>query len=208
MSLENFTNSQFYKRKSCNLSKLGFDFNQPVEQEYKKIQSMLYSEYHILCESMLTMMKKFNIPSSRTMDIIFRLFDIGARSLSEANHLAIETKRATPPHNTTFTFTWHKTWFNETVFLRSTYELELANMLDEAKELYHTESLRIKYYDSQNKTYRIAVPDFYLPKKHKIIEVKSDYWLDEINMRDKQKAYQDLGYSFCLFLEHKLIENW
>ena len=174
MSLENFTNSQFYKRKSCNLLKLGFDFNQPVEQEYKKIQSMLYSEYHILCESMLTMMKKFNIPSSRTMDIIFRLFDIGARSLSaEANHLAIETKRATPPHNTTFTFTWHKTWFNETVFLRSTYELELANMLDEAKELYHTESLRIKYYDSQNKTYRIV---FSCYTKNEGCDVKMKLW--------------------------------
>jgi len=208
MSLENFINSQFYKRKSTNLTKLGFNFDQPIEQEYKKIQSMLYSEYHILCESMLTMMKKFDIPSSRTMDIIFRLFDVGARSFSQAMVNAVETRRSNPPHNKTFTFTWHKTWFNETVFLRSSYELELAKMLDEFKEFYQTESLRIKYYDSQNKTYRIAVPDFYLPKKHKIIEVKSDYWLDESNMRDKQKAYQDLGYNFCLYLEHKLIENW
>ena len=73
MLIQQFLKSQFYKNKSPNLIKLGFNYDNDLNSEFFKIQSMLYSEYHIKCESMLTIMKKFNIPSSRTMDIIFKL---------------------------------------------------------------------------------------------------------------------------------------
>jgi hypothetical protein len=47
MILQNFLKSQFYKNKSPNLIKLGFDYDKNAEAEFLKIQSMLYTEYHI-----------------------------------------------------------------------------------------------------------------------------------------------------------------
>ena len=77
MSIDNFLKSKLYKLKSPNLLKLGLNFNSKTpEHEYTKIQSLLYTEYHIKCESMLTIMKQFNIPSSKTMDTLFTLFDV------------------------------------------------------------------------------------------------------------------------------------
>ncbi len=65
MSLELFKTSQLYTRKSANLTRLGFDFNSPIEYEFLKIQSILYSEYHIKCESMILN------PESGTLSHIF-----------------------------------------------------------------------------------------------------------------------------------------
>jgi len=208
MILQNFLKSQFYKNKSPNLIKLGFDYNNNSETEFLKIQSMLYTEYHIKCESMLTLMKQFNIPSSRTMDIIFRLFDIEARSFSEGMSNAIVNNRANPQSNTTFKIVFHTSWFGETFCLRSSYEEDYAKLLDQSQTKYFVEHLRIKYFHSNQKRYRIAIPDFYLPDTNTIVEVKSLYWLDEDQMRDKKSAYTSLGYKFILNLEHQLLENW
>jgi hypothetical protein len=206
--LINFKKSQFYKNKSPNLIKLGFDYNNPVESEFLKIQSMLYTEYHIKCESMLTLMKKYNIPSSRTMDIVFRLFDIEARSFSESQTNAITTNRVVMPTNTKFKHIFHTSWFGEIFCLRSSYEEAYAKVLDQSQTKYFVEHLRIKYFHSEQKRYRIAIPDFYLPETNTIVEVKSTYWLDELEMRDKKEAYTSLGYKFHLNLEHQILENW
>lgn len=208
MLQELFQKSQFYKNKSPNLTKLGFNYDNPVNEEFLKIQSMLYTEYHIKCESMLTLMKKFNIPSSRTMDIIFRLFDIESRSLSESNINAINTNRSTMPSNHVFKHIFHKSWFGEIFCLRSSYEEAYAIQLDSNKTKYFVEHLRIKYFHTEQNRYRIAIPDFYLPDSNTIVEVKSNYWLDEKEMRDKKLAYTSLGYNFILNLEHQLLENW
>jgi|688.fasta_scaffold592742_2 hypothetical protein len=209
MLIQQFLKSQFYKNKSPNLLKLGFDYNNNPESEFLKIQSMLYTEYHIKCESMLTLMKQFDIPSSKTMDTVFRLFDIEARSFSEANINAIMSSRSLPhTAKNTFTGIHHKSWFGETFYLRSTYEEEYANILDTAQIKYFVEHLRIKYFHKTQNRYRIAVPDFYLPESNAIVEVKSSYWLDIDEMLNKKEAYLDLGYKFHLQLDHKLLENW
>lgn len=208
MALKEFKQSRMYIRNMQNLTKLGFDFNNNTEQEYYKIQSLLYTEYHINCESMLSIMKKFNIPSSKTMDTLFKLFDIESRNFAEANKIALLTKRKDPHCNYNHVSIWHTSWFGEQFYLRSSYEIELANMLDEQKVKYFVEHLRIKYFDTQQNQYRIAIPDFYLPESNTIIEVKSTYWLDEINMQNKQLCYSSLGYNFKLYLDHKIIDNW
>jgi hypothetical protein len=207
MSFETFIKSQFYLRKSPNLIKLGFEFTQQPLQEYLKIQSMLYSEYHIKCESMLTIMKHFDIPSTRTMDILFREFDIESRSFSEATSNAIFTKRKIP-NVAGYQSIYHTTWKNDIVYLRSSYEEDFAKLLDKSKIEYQVESLRIKYFDLTEQKYKIAIPDFYLPKTHTIVEVKSTYWLSNDNMKDKQKAYLNAGYRFNLYLDHILITDW
>ena len=208
MLLTNFTKSQFYKNKSPNLSKLGFNYDNPVDVEFLKIQSMLYTEYHVKCESMLTIMKTFGIPSSRTMDIIFRLFDIEARSFSAANSNSIATNRSIPFGGKTVTHIYHTSWFGEVFYLRSTYEQEYASLLDASQTKYFVEHLRIKYYNKKQNRYRMAIPDFYLPDTNAIVEVKSTYWLDVDEMIEKKTAYIDLGYKFHLQLDHQFIENW
>lgn len=208
MILQAFTESQFYKRRSPNLIKLGFNYDNDIKSEFLKIQSMLYTEYHIKCESMLTLMNQFNIPSSRTMDIVFRLFDIEPRTFSQSQSNAIITKRIDMPSGIKFKHIFHKSWFGETFCLRSSYEEDYAKKLDKSKTRYFVEHLRIKYLDSNQQRYRIAIPDFYLPDSNTIVEVKSTYWLNESEMKDKKIAYINLGYNFNLCLNHQLLENW
>ena len=208
MSYQSFIQSQLYKRKSQNLERLGFNYTTDSELEYFKIQKLLYQEYHIKCESMLTIMKKYEIPSSRTMDILFRLFDIDARSLSIAQTYALTQGRSDVHEHFKFNAKqqWHKTWEGKDVYLRSSYELAFAKQLDEKKIRYDTECMRILYFDSQNKKHRVAIPDFYLPDSNTIVEIKSTYWLDEENMKDKSKEYQNLGFKFQLIVDGNLVE--
>ncbi len=210
MSLETFLKSGLFKQKSKNLVKLGFDFtNQNVQEEYQKIEQMLVTEYFIKSGSMCTIMKKFDIPSSKTLDNLFREFDIDARTLSNASKNAFEEGRSDPFSNMNkFVHTWHDTWDNKKVLLRSSHELHFAQFLDNKEEPYEVECMRIRYFDSVKNQTRIAIPDFYLPQQHKIVEVKSEYWLDRTNMESKRIAYQKLGYSFALYLDFELIENW
>lgn len=198
-----------YIRRSPNLTKLGFDFERDSQEEYLAIQQMLVTKYLIQEGSMLTIMKEFNIPSSKTMFTLFKLFDVESRSLSEATTISIEQGRSEPlKHASQFKHIWHPTWFGTKVLLRSTLEEVLARALDERRVRYEVEGFRVKYLDEAEKRYRIAVPDFYLPSEHHIIEVKSDYWLDEANMRSKFKAYRNLGYKASLMLEGVLLEDW
>jgi len=44
---------------------------------------------------------------------------------------------------------------------------------------------------------------FYLPDTNTIVEIKSNYTLDEQNMRDKFKAYKEHGYIYKLILNKK-----
>ena len=206
MSYQSFIKSQLYKRKSQNLERLGFNYTTDTELEYFKIQKLLYQEYHIKCESMLTIMKKYEIPSSRTMDILFRLFDIDARSLSDAQTYALSQGRSDAYDHLKFTAKqqWHKTWEGKDVYLRSSYELAYAKELDEKKIRYDTECMRVLYFDSQNQKHRVAIPDFYHPDSNTIVEIKSQYWLDEENMKDKSQEYQKLGFKLQLIVDGEL----
>lgn len=89
--------------------------------------------------------------------------------------------------------------------MRSSYESDYASYLDKNKIVYEVESLRINYYDSQERKERIAIPDFYLPESNTIVEIKSSWTLDVVNMIDKVKAYKENGYNFKLILEHKEV---
>ena len=90
-------------------------------------------------------------------------------------------------------------------FLRSTYELEYAKKLDIAQIKYLTENIRLKYFDTTKRKYRIAVPDFYLPESNTLVEIKSTYWYDEQNMKDKFSAYKENGFNYKLILDFNEI---
>ena len=209
MSFESFKKSQMFSRRSSNLIKLGFDFDGDLQEEYLKIQNLLMTRYHIQNGSMITIMKEFGIPSSRTMDILFREFEIEARDLSNATLLSISENRSSPLDNVqSFVHIRHKTWDGKNFLLRSSLEQAFASKLDHDKIVYEVECMRVKYFDECQKKFRIAIPDFYLPRTNEIVEVKSDYWLDEENMKCKAKGYRELGFSFSLFLNNTLIKNW
>ena len=206
MSFDSFISSQLYTRKSQNLIKLGFDFNNDPESEYYKIQKLLFQEYFINNGSMLTIMKQFDIPSTRTLDIMFRLFDIDARSFSDANKNASQSGRSQLPHSFKFNYGWHTTFNNKQVFLRSSYERAFAIELDNAQIDYDTECLRIVYFDASQKTHRIAIPDFYIPSTNTIVEIKAKYWLDHENMKCKVLEYKRLGFNFRLIVDFEEVE--
>ena len=97
----------------------------------------------------------------------------------------------------------HITWDNKRVYLRSSYEKDYAIYLDENEILYDVEKLRFYYYDTQQKIERVAIPDFYLIESNTIVEIKSAWTLDVINMIDRVKVYKENGYNFKLILDHK-----
>lgn len=65
---------------------------------------------------------------------------------------------------------------------------------------YDVETLKIQYYDTQKKKFRIAIPDIYIKDNNEIVEIKSKWTLDEINMNDKIKSYKKLGYNVKLLI--------
>ena len=52
----------------------------------------------------------------------------------------------------------------------------------------------------------MAIPDFYIKDENLIVEIKSQFTLNVQNMKDKAKAYKELGYNFKLILEHQEID--
>ena len=204
--MEKFLQSQLYKRKSPNLIKLGFDFNNDILIEYNNIKAKLEKEYIKNKGSMLTLKKKYDIPSTKTISTLFNLFDIKSRSFGEATSNAIYQKRKDVV-TSKFQHIYHTTWDGELVYLRSSHELDFAKYLDNLKIKYLVEHLRIEYYDSTHKKLRIAIPDFYIPSTNTIIEVKSTYWLNIQNMEDKVKEYKKLKYNFQIYLDHELKES-
>lgn len=162
------------------LSDLYFD------KRYSKY--MIYEEYGI---------------NTNTLYNYFSKNGISLRSITESLVNAYKEERINLNNNikTYSKSEWHKTWNNKNVFLRSSYEKDFANYLDSQKIDYEVENLRIEYYNTKTEQYRIAIPDFYLPDTNTIVEIKSDYTLDEVNMRDKQKSYIDKGYKFKLMVD-------
>ena len=80
---------------------------------------------------------------------IFKVLNIKTRNLSDATknsilHNKINIKSIQGKYKTE----WHITWDNKKYFLRSSYESNYANMLDEQKVKYEVESLRIEYFDT------------------------------------------------------------
>ncbi|MFA5150720.1 MAG: hypothetical protein WC433_07475 [Candidatus Omnitrophota bacterium] len=178
-----------------------------IYEEFDRIKNMLIEDYYDKELSTVEMAEKYNHNHCGNFNKILDSLGIKKRNLSEAITNAFL-------HNRIFSHTWisltykngwHETWNGKQVFYRSSYELDYCNELDEKHINYEMEKLRILYWDSQLLKQRIAIPDFYLPDTNEIIEIKSDYTYNEINMKDKLKSYKEHGYKFKLVLEHKEI---
>ena len=186
----------------------GFDKNKlgtpKVEEEFLRVREMLYDMYHRRHMSSTDISKELGYPYPATLTChIFKYLEIPAKSLSTVsieNHLNGKLNLGKDPK---YKCEWHKTWDGNEVFLRSSYETDFANELDQKQIKYEVEGLRIKYFNNITQDYRCAIPDFYVPSTNTIIEIKSTWTLDIQEMKDKVKAYKEHGYNFKLILNHE-----
>lgn len=182
-----------------------------IFSEFNRIKEIIYNLYWNKNYSLSDIGKYFNYQGNKNcLHIsIFRHLDIPTRNISQAETLYLSTHSknisTVIPKNNFYHSQWHTTWNEKQVFLRSSYELDYAKQLDNKKIIYCVESLLISYFDTFRNMIRIAIPDFYLPDKNEIVEIKSDYTLDIQQMRDKFKKYRELGYTATLVLEHTIV---
>ena len=176
-----------------------------VENEFNRIRDILYDLYLNDRITEEELKNKFNYHSGMSnFHKILKIFNIKSLSIKEATKLSFLLGRNNNFINRlSYHSQWHTTWNNKEVYLRSSYELDYAKELDKQQIDYEVEFFHIKYWDSQKQEYRCAIPDFYIPSQHLIVEIKSSYTLDEQNMKDKMKAYKNLGYNFKLICNHK-----
>lgn len=171
-------------------------------EEFEKSVNLMKEEYFDNKLSLKEIGKKYNC-NFQTLSEMFKSLNIKLRTLSESVNNAILQGKPRGNCVNQYKCGWHTTWNNKTVFYRSSYELDYAKELDKKKINYEVEKLRILYWDSRKQIQRIAIPDFYLPETNELVEIKSTWTYDEINMKDKFKAYKEHGYTTKLILEHK-----
>ena len=178
-----------------------------VFEEWNRLKNELYDMYIVQQKSSSDLSKYYNNYNPANINNILKHFGIKRRSLSEAVKLSFLHNRSGGIGTLQcFKQGVHTTWDNKTVYLRSSYEFDYAKILDSQKIEYEVETVRLEYYDSQRKTNRIAVPDFYIPSINTIVEIKSEYTLDVQEMKDKVKSYRENGFNFKLILEHKEVD--
>lgn len=188
-----------------------FDFNDKtigtknIFNEILNIKIKLFNLYWIENKSLLDIAKLFNYPYCNNLSKIFEYFNLDKRSYIEATKNAYIQNKLGLNNINCHNGKWHTTWNNKEVYLRSSYELDYAKELDEQQIDYDVEHFHIKYWDSQKHKYRCAIPDFYIPSTNTIVEIKSSWTLDEQNMKDKMRAYKELGYNTNLICDHKEI---
>ena len=169
-------------------------------KEFDRVRNLLIEDYYDNNLSIQELCEKFNHYNYSNFTKILRSCNIELR-------LNSKSKTNSDSHtNYWYHQFWYVTWNNKKVFLRSDYEFDYAKELDSLKIDYEVEKLRILYWDSQLLRQRIAIPDFYLPETNTIVEIKSTYTYDKINMEDKFKAYKAHGYKYKLILD-KIIQN-
>ena len=179
-----------------------------VEEEFNRVRDMLYELYWNKHMSSKEICNIFNYPSIANLTAkVFKYLGIPSKNCSQStseNFLMGRIEPITSAFN--YKDGYHITWDSKRVYLRSSYEFDFAQMMDESKTLYEVEPFRIHYFDTQQQKERIAIPDFYLPETNTIVEVKSKWTFDKQNMIDRRNAYLKLGYDFKLLYEHKFVD--
>lgn len=195
----------------------GFDItslgSERIIEEFYKCKELLYNEYVINKLSPADIYKKYNcstyINNSETLLHVFKAWGFNTRSYSDAvKECYLQGKLDIPETGNKYQYKhgWHTTWNNKEVYYRSQNELDYAIELDNQQIDYDMECLRIKYFNTQTNSDGCAIPDFYIPSKNEIVEIKSSFTLDLQNMKDKFKTYKELGYNCKCICDYKEIE--
>jgi len=185
-------------------SKLG---TENIFNEFNKIKNIIKYEYQVNRITDNELKEKYNYTSGLSnFHKIIHSLNINSISCKDAVKLSYENGRKNSPGYGYFHDELHISWEGNEYHLRSSYELDYANELDNKHIHYNYENLRIKYFDTQLKEFRIYIPDFYLIDTNTIVEIKSEFTIDYQNIKDKKKACIEQGYNFILYLEHKIKE--
>lgn len=193
------------------LEKFGFDLStigsEKVYEEYFRIKKILTNIYCNRKISDNELKQNWNYTSGvANFHKLLHSLDIITLSIKDARKIDFELGRINIPTTPNqYKGIWYTSWNNKEVYLRSSYELDYAKELDKNHIDYDCECLRIKYLNTQDNEYHCAIPDFYLKDTNTIVEIKSSWTLDIQNMKDKFKAYKELGYNCKLILDHKEV---
>ena len=201
--------------KSPNLYKLGFNLNISINQipeELQKLKERLY-KWYIVEELSCKEIEEITKVKRGTIKLFLQKLNIPTRTASEASALSIKKKRKLIfiKDNNIYHYKneWHTTWDNKKYFLRSTYEIRFANLLDKYKIKYGVEEKYFTYLSSQTQKTKGAIPDFFLPKYNYIIETKGEHLYDEIDLKDRKSVIEESPYTFIVLRleEIKLLEE-
>ena len=84
------------------------------------------------------------------------------------------------------------------LILRSNWEKEVAEFLDQNNLIWEYESKIIPYFDRDRKIYANTIPDFYIPSINIIIEVKSNAEFKSNKTKDKINGIKKHGFKTLL----------
>lgn len=175
-------------------------------QEFNRIKTIVETEYIDDELSGMQLCQKYNHSHVGNFYKLLHTLGISIRSKMDAQSLSmIHGRDNICPSN--YKHGWHTTWFGKSVFYRSSYELTYMMELDNSRTYYEYECLRIQYWDSIKKMYRISVPDFYLPSINTIVETKCEWLFNKVNILDRLLEYRKHGYNFRLILEGRVYES-
>ena len=217
---EKFINSQFYTKKSPNLIRFGFNFNNPnAEEEYNNLKNKLYDLYFVQNLSSLEISKIFNFNAgSGILNRLFKVFGFRMRTLGEANTLAVKEGRLKidtsnifinhpshhPLYNQGYLTLYEGTDKEKQFYYRSSYEKSFLKKLEYLNISFECNTYHIDYFDTQENKLRKGFPDFYFPKHNVCIEIKGEHFYDEINLRDRFEALKKKDINlFILFYKSK-----
>jgi hypothetical protein len=172
------------------------EFKQTLDTLSKKLQA----EYDV--SSIVAMAKNYGHDNVGNFSKLLTGLDIQFKSQSEAALQAIANGRKIPV-NPNFKNGYIPT-SSEPIFYRSSYEQRIFQELLDMQIQFEVEKHRIVYFDSISNKQRIAIPD--ITAQNKIIEIKSDWTYDEINMLDKCVAYTKEGFSVFMIKEFELFK--
>ena len=171
--------------------------------EFYKLRKRIYDLYHKENKCVEEIKNIFNYKGE--VNNFIKFFDylkINRRSMKDAYDNAILNDRCDVNLvNDKYKTGYHTSWNGETFYYRSSYELEFAKQLDEKKIEYYVEKIKLKYFDSKLNKIRIAISDFYLPATNEIIEIKSMWTFDDVNLKDRAKVFIENGYKFKVLLD-------
>ena len=195
------------------LKRLGFDETKlgslDFYQEYDRIKNLMIEEYKVKEMTLSQIGIEYRI-NHQTLSYLFKSLGVKTRTSSECGTIYVKNSTNPTPNSFKYKSGWHESWMGTQHFYRSSYEQEYFIKMDMDKVVYETESLRIEYFDSVKNRKRISIPDIFIPSENLIIEIKSTYTYDEVNMNDRVKSYKSLGYKMNLVLGHekKLFKNY
>jgi len=179
--------------------KLGsYNSEKTFEENNEIALKILYDLYFNKKLSKINIKNQYNLREN-TIYNYFKKNNISLRSSTDAMLSYVLSDRYTLiESNNQYKQGWHTTWDNKQVYYRSSYELRFAEELDIENIPYEMEFKRFLYWNTQNKKWQVAIPDFYLPLENKIVEIKSNYSLNKLEMIDKSNEYKKQGYNFEL----------